>query len=224
MGVGTGGVGVDEITLEGLGPAFGHLAATGVARTKEEDAKFVCGGHGSGSFGAFAGCGCAAGAGAAAVGAVVGRVGDAGVDGVGHCAERGGEIDVANGVVNGLGALLAGEHACTREDGEVARDDGEVDGAAVRDFTDRAGTGALCEAGEEGETGGIAQCAEEIGGERTVYGAADASSVARGTRRTSGRFHLHGCASIQIKQTQSKRRLKRVVRVGRCGSCGIFRL
>lgn len=56
-----------------------------------------------------------------------GSVSDAGVDGVGHGAEGGGEIGVADGVENGFGLFFAREHACTGEEGEVAADDGKID-------------------------------------------------------------------------------------------------
>lgn len=88
---------------------------------------------------------------------------DAGVDGVGHGAEGGGEVGVANGVVDGFGLFFAREHACAGEEGEVATDDGKIDGAAGGDFGDGAGPGALGETGEERETRGIAQGFEEIG-------------------------------------------------------------
>lgn len=71
--------------------------------------------------------------------------------------ERAGEVGVANDIEHGAAFLFSGDEGGPGEQGEVAGDDGEIDGAAVGDFADGAGAGALGEAGEEATAGRVGE-------------------------------------------------------------------
>jgi hypothetical protein len=89
-------------------------------------------------------------------------------------------VFVADCVVNGPALLGGFENARTCEEGEVAGDDGEIDGAALGDLTDGAGASALGDAGQEEDAGGIGEGLEELGVEEIIDGGAAGGGESRG--------------------------------------------
>lgn len=100
------------------------------------------------------------------------------VDGVGESAERAGELGVADAVEDGPALLGCVEHARAGEQSEVAGDDREINGATLGNLADGATPRAFGDAGDERETGGIAEGLKERGFEQVVDGSAAGCGVA----------------------------------------------
>jgi hypothetical protein len=94
----------------------------------------------------------------------------AGFDGTGEDAEAMGEVGVLQGIGNDAALLADGEDSRAGEQGEMARDDGDIDRAAGCDFADVAVATALGDAGEEGEAGVVGEGSEKTSVEGCVDG------------------------------------------------------
>ena len=137
-----------------------------------------------------------------AIGAAV--VGAAGVDRVGEGAKRACEVVEADLVRHASAFLGRGEDARVFEEGEVARDDGEIDVATLGDFADAAGAATFREAGEQLEAGGISQCLEHLGVQERIQGRVAAGGL---LGRPRARFaYLRHYASISAKRDGASRR------------------
>ena len=112
----------------------------------------------------------------------------AGVNRLGQRAQRPAHLGVTDAVEDRSAFLLGLEDTRAGERGQVARDHGEVDGAALGDLAHRAAAPALGNAGHEGSAGRIAEGSEEFG----VQGGVDGSAArggqpgGRGTRGARG--------------------------------------
>lgn len=87
----------------------------------------------------------------------------------------------------------------------MSRDHREIDGATLRDLADRAGAGALGDAGDEHGSGGIAQRLEERGIERAIDRAGAGGGVPGGCRRAWFAYLRH-YASIRRRHRGVKDR------------------